>query len=357
MEEFAAQCRAWYYDQDDQAGRAVSQTMNNLPPSHRAAYMKLQASIRSAYHSSVAARRLAEFKAQLSSVTPGGSLTPAARANPHGPIARKERYDRLSSFISTWCTPTIPGPRPFFQGLWALMRLQALTAQLGGAGHRLIEWEIDDAVFRETAGKDFMFAALTVMKGVLGFQEYSRPSCSPSQSTTDLNVGTPQDLGILPEVSSASQDDNIYSSQSDPFLDKLNSNLPAPASPLRGNTESLTKQASLTIPLLQDGGFDRLDEQRLRIWVAPDLSNPEYLSLLALFPSNISQREVPLFKPPSRKSRKQHDLESGLSAGEEKEEVECGTGRMWVGATERSLSMLRGGLWDRFLSWWRSIFC
>jgi hypothetical protein len=113
--------------------------------------MKLQASIRSAYHSSVAARRLAEFKAQLSSVTPGGSLTPAARANPHGAVARKERYDRFSAFVSAWCTPAIPGPTPFFQGLWALMRLQALSLQLGGAGQHLIEWELDDGVFRETA--------------------------------------------------------------------------------------------------------------------------------------------------------------------------------------------------------------
>jgi hypothetical protein len=140
-----------YYDQDDRAGQSVSQTMNNLPPSHRAAYMKLQASIRSAYHSSVAARKLAEFKAQLSSVAPGGSLTPAARANPHGSVARKERHDRFGVFVSTWCSPTIPGPLPFFQGLWALMRLQALSTRLGGAGQHLIEWELDDAVFRETA--------------------------------------------------------------------------------------------------------------------------------------------------------------------------------------------------------------
>jgi len=357
MEEFAAQCRAWYFDQDDQAGRAVSQTMNNLPPSHRAAYMKLQASIRSAYHSSIAARRLAEFKAQLSSVTPGGSLTPAARANPHSPMARKERYDRFSAFISTWCTPTIPGPRPFFQGLWALMRLQALPAYLGGAGQRLIEWEIDDAVFRETAGKDFMFAALTVMKGVLGFREYLRPSCSPSQSTADLHVGASQDLSIPREVSSDPPEDNIYSSQSDPFLDKLNTNQPPSTSPIRENSDSLSKQPSQSIPLLQDNGFDKLDEQHLRIWAAPDLSNPEYLSFLALFPSNISRREVPLFKTPNRKARKQHDIEAGPNHGEEKEGVECGTGRMWVGATDRSLTMMKGGLWDRFLSWWRSIFC
>lgn len=99
----------------------------------------------------MAARRLAEFRAQLSSVTSGGSLTPATRANPNGQAARKERYDRFNAFVSTWCIPSIPGPIPFFQGLWALMRLQALSIQLGGAGQHLIEWELDDAVFREAA--------------------------------------------------------------------------------------------------------------------------------------------------------------------------------------------------------------
>lgn len=342
MEEFATQCRAWYYDQDDRAGQAVSQTMNSLPPAHRAAYMKLQASIRSAYHSSVAARRLAEFKAQLSSVTPGGSLTLAARANPHGPAARKERHERFSAFISTWCSPTIPGPLPFFQGLWALMRLQALSLQLGGAGQHLIEWEIDDAVFRETAGKDFMLAAITIMKGVLGFHEYYRPTRSPSQSTTDLHGG-----GLARDSDAvdapASVQDNTSPFQLDPFLD-------------RAKPDDMPRQTSLNIPLLQDTGYDKFDEQNLRIWIFPDISNPELLSLLSLFPSSISRREVPLFKPPGSNSRKR-DLEAGLGEGEEKEEVKCGAGRMWIGATERSLSTMKGGLWDRFISWWHSIFC
>jgi len=352
MEEFAAQCRAWYYDQDDRAGQAVSQTMNNLPPAHRAAYMKLQASIRSAYHSSVAARRLAEFKAQLSSITPGGSLTPAARAIPHGPLARKERHERFSAFVSTWCSPTIPGPVPFFQGLWALMRLQALSLQLGGAGQHLIEWEFDDAVFRETAGKDFMLAAVTIMKGVLGFHEYPRPTRSPSQSTTDLHGGDPlrNPDTIDPAVSSQGA---APSFQSDPFLDKASIATPSGQS---HHPDEIAGHSSLNIPLLQDNGYDKLDEQNLRVWVTPDLSNPELLSLISLFPTSITRREVPLFKPPGVKGRKR-DLEAGLGEDEEKVEINCGTGRMWIGTTERSLSTMKGSLWDRFISWWHSIFC
>jgi len=328
--------------------------MNNLPPSHRAAYMKLQASIRSAYHSSVAARKLAEFKAQLSSVAPGGSLTPAARANPHGPVARKERQDRFGAFVSTWCSPTIPGPLPFFQGLWALMRLQALSTRLGGAGQHLIEWELDDAVFRETAGKDFMLAALTVMKGVLGFHEYIRPSRSPSQSTSDLHGGGLARNSDPNDVAAVTRD-SIPSLQSDPFLDRDAERLSSASSKQVHNGDN-QRQQDLNMPLLQDSGYDKMDEQHLRIWVAPDLSNPELLSLLSLFPSSISRREVPLFKP-TRTDVRKRDLEEGFDDGEEKGEVMCGSGRMWVGHTERSLSTMKGGFWDRFISWWRSIFC
>lgn len=77
----------------------------------------------------------------------------------------------------------MPGPQPFFRALWALMRLQVVPESIGGAGGNRIEWEIDDAVFKESAyvletqnlkpnkltffsGKDFMLEATDVLKGV-----------------------------------------------------------------------------------------------------------------------------------------------------------------------------------------------
>jgi hypothetical protein len=64
----------------------------------------------------------------------------------------------------------MPGTKPFFQSyamlsflitlkvlkytfvsLWAIMRLQVVPDKLGGAGKFRIEWEIDDAVFKEAA--------------------------------------------------------------------------------------------------------------------------------------------------------------------------------------------------------------
>lgn len=93
-------------------------------------------------------------------------MTPAARSNPSGPLAKKERYDKLAHLIQTHCLSDMPGTHPFFAGLYGVLRLQALPEKLGGAGDRLIEWEIDDAVFMESAGKDFTLEAIAVLKGV-----------------------------------------------------------------------------------------------------------------------------------------------------------------------------------------------
>jgi hypothetical protein len=78
-----------YYGQDDNSGRLMTQTLATLPPSQRAPFARLQASIRSGYHRSINARRHAEFQAQLSATSPGGSLMPHARLDPRGPAAQK----------------------------------------------------------------------------------------------------------------------------------------------------------------------------------------------------------------------------------------------------------------------------
>jgi hypothetical protein len=78
-----------YYGQDDNSGRLMTQTLATLPPSQRAPFSRLQASIRSGYHRSINARRHAEFQAQLSATSPGGSLMPHARVDPRGPEAQK----------------------------------------------------------------------------------------------------------------------------------------------------------------------------------------------------------------------------------------------------------------------------
>ena len=105
LETFADHCRSWsvisylqfrplmsssrYFSQNEESGRIMTQTLATLPPSQRAPFSRLQASIRSAYHRSVNARRNAEFRAHLAATQPGGSLMPHSRADPQGCLARK----------------------------------------------------------------------------------------------------------------------------------------------------------------------------------------------------------------------------------------------------------------------------
>lgn len=127
-----------------------------------------------------------QFRALLSSTQPGQSLTLAARAVPSGPIAKKERADKLGHFIQTHCLSGMPGTHPFFQALYGIFRLQALPGKLGGADDSLIEWEVDDAVFLESAGKDFTIEAVAVLKGVsiiLSRKAHSTLSLSHSRSS------------------------------------------------------------------------------------------------------------------------------------------------------------------------------
>lgn len=86
--------------QDDNAGRLMTQTLATLPPSQRAPFSRIQASIRSAYHRSVNARKHAEFQAQLSATVPGGSLLPHNRANSRDKPAQKGEPLRLGHLWS-----------------------------------------------------------------------------------------------------------------------------------------------------------------------------------------------------------------------------------------------------------------
>lgn len=129
----------------------MTQTLSTLPPAQRAPFARLQASIRAQFHVHVQLQRQAEFSAHLSSISPGQSISAASRSDWQGAAARKERLDKFARFVARWCTSSMPGTKPFFEGLWAVMRLEVIPENLGGAGQRRIDWEIDDAVFKETA--------------------------------------------------------------------------------------------------------------------------------------------------------------------------------------------------------------
>ncbi|CCM01141.1 uncharacterized protein FIBRA_03189 [Fibroporia radiculosa] len=361
IEAFAENCRAWYFEQSDNAGRLMTHTLATLPPSQRAPFSRLQASIRSAYHASVNARRNAEFRAHLSATIPGGSLMPHSRADPGGQLAKKERLERLERFVGTWCTMGMPGTKPFFEGLWAVMRLQVIPEHLGGAGGYKIEWEIDDAVFKEAAGKDFMLEAIDVLKGVLAFEDVSSSSGSSLAGVTPYSACPP-----LSTIHSRSQSQPIPTASSppprpsthppitsttqtkrprapsDPFLDT-----PALSTSYSSANTTVLKDEPLTPTTPADGEallvsnsmsteFSDAD-QYMRIWTAPDLPNPEYISLLSVFPAFITRSTLPRFPAPSQ-SRHLHDLEEGEESSDHSERIRFGTGTMWVGKKVRAVA-------------------
>ncbi|TFK54137.1 hypothetical protein OE88DRAFT_1654644 [Heliocybe sulcata] len=385
IEEFAEHCRRWYYHQDEEAGRSMTQILATLPPSQRAPFVKLQASVRSEFHTHMTARRAAEFQARLSATHPGGSLMPHSRVNPSGQLARKERYEQFERFVKTWCTMGMPGTRPFFEGLWAVMRLQVIPESLGGAGPYRIEWEVDDAVFKEAAGKDFMLEAIDVLKGVLAFEEVPSSKRSSTHSSSaplsrSHSRSKSQPLPSMPPTDNQRlhlPDTNHVKrprAPSDPFLDTpaLSRSLASSASNSSCGTSGALLSAApdreppspVSAPADTDHGpaprygdytFNEDEDEYLRIWTSPDLSNPEYLCLLKVFPSFVSRRALPRFPVAPGRARP-GDLEEGEEEQMPRRDVRCGTGVMWVSSKER-MDDWRGSWWARFVLWWRQVFC
>ncbi|KAF9263308.1 hypothetical protein L218DRAFT_927804 [Marasmius fiardii PR-910] len=388
LEKFSEYCRLWYFNQDEEAGRLMTQTMANLPQAQRAPFSRLQSSMRSAYHRSVNARRTAEFNAHLSATQPGGSLTPHARLDINGPAAKKERYERFERFLRSWCTMGMPGPQPFFQSLWAIMRLQVLPETVGGAGNSRIEWQFDDAVFKEAAGKDFMLEAVDVLKGVLGFEETSvtkrtstlsgrdpYPDSNPAHSRSNS-----QPLLSGSKKGEQSMATSIHYSKrprapSDPFIDR-----PAFSRSVGGSSSShpptLTSETTIStsdssdtpsqneskisVPPISNSNptyDDEEEEEYLRLWTSPpDITNPEYTSLIKLFPTHITRRPLPYFPTSTSRSRPL-DIEEGEDDGEDDhEQLRVGTGTISISRKQRNDGW-EGGWWTRFVLWWRRMFC
>ncbi|KAG5654390.1 hypothetical protein H0H81_003214 [Sphagnurus paluster] len=408
LEAFAVHCRAWYAcriqtlpplthpTQDEESGRQMTQTLSTLPASQRAPFARLQASIRADYHRSVNARKNAEFQAHITAMQPGGSLNAHSRADPHGAIARKERYERVERFILNWCTMGMPGTQPFFEALWAIFRLLVIPQNLGGAGGYRIEWEFDDAVFKEAAGREFMFEAIDVLKGVSGLRIPSTVTHVLPQVLAFEEAPSPRRSSTthapFPESSplhSRSQSQPLPSNQksfriaptvqpkrarapSDPFLDTpaLSRSVATTTSQSSGNTVALLSGLATDSmdeppgPIYEDRAmsplradaftFDEGDEVYMRVWTSPDLPNPELLELLKLFPAFVSRRPLPRFPQPHPRHP---DIEEGEDdEGGEGKRVHFGTGAMWVSAKPRSEGW-NGGWWTRFILWWRRMFC
>jgi len=238
---------------------------------------------------------------------------------------------------------------------------------LGGAGGRRIEWQFDDAVYMESAGKDFMSEAIDVLKGVLGFEERrpsfpSRSSQYSDEQSPPINHARAQSEPLSQFMSSSGPRGSSIGplpkrtrAPSDPFVD----------SPVGGNrvlvdTEISEEGLSSNLPdglstSLETQKFkSQPDDENLRIWTAPDLPNPEFISLLSVFPAFVTRRTLPRF-PVAPTKRRTPDVEEGI-LDDVDAEIRVGTGSMWLGTVERSAGW-RGGWWQRLMQWWRRLLC
>jgi hypothetical protein len=156
---------------------------------------------------------------------------------------------------------------------------------------------------------------------------------------------------------------------SDPFLDTptMSRSLGASSSHSSGTVlttvNSETSDVEFSPRYVEDGTMttfsnrnefsldDPEEEQSMRIWTSADLTDTEYLDLLKLFPSFISQRTLPRFPDTSRSANT--DVEEGLTPAPQ--HVRCGTGKILPSSKERSA--VEESWFTRFILWLRRTFC
>nr|XP_019045380.1 hypothetical protein I302_05769 [Kwoniella bestiolae CBS 10118]OCF24310.1 hypothetical protein I302_05769 [Kwoniella bestiolae CBS 10118] len=229
-------------------------------------------SLRSLAHLHHLRLRISSFHALISSTIASASLTPLARQDLISPRAKAERCEKAQKFISTWCTSKTGGVEPFFRGLWGALRAQSRgDANRGGAGGSRLVWEIDDAVFLESGGNEFMHEAVSFLKGVLGFEDqpltsppklrrmrtlprsYSetraRPPPRPSTQRAPVRYDSQEELAISPPNASGELNSRSRAI-SDPFTDaRSNRRGPAPPPPpSRRHLPTTASDAAHTIP-------------------------------------------------------------------------------------------------------------
>ena len=155
---------------------------------------------------------------------------------------------------------------------------------------------------------------------------------------------------------------------SDPFLDTpaLSTSYSSAQTGMSHLSTSSSSAAEEPItPTTPVGGIDDLLAQApsnrdfsecdtyMRTWTAPDLPNPELLTLAALFPPFITQNTLPRF-PMTPVSRRLADIEEGQDT--ERKEIRVGTGTMWIGPKRRADGW-EGGWWTRFKLWLARMMC
>lgn len=118
-----------------------------------------------------------------------------------------------------------------------------------------------------------------------------------------------------------------------------------------------TPQAETPDPFRQaSSGLGTDADGYMRTWIAPDLSNLEYLALLKVFPAFVMRNPLPRFPMANANAARVRDLEEGGAVRESHNEIKVGTGTMWIGGQSRRPGW-QGSWWIRFKLWLRTLFC
>jgi hypothetical protein len=117
LHTFAHHCHLFYFTSNPPSSSQayIDTTLASLPPSHRAAYTRIQNSLRAQAHSHNARLRLLAFHVLISSTSVNGGLSPLVRQEIRSKRARAERKAKLAEFVTRWCTKSAVGVEPFFK--------------------------------------------------------------------------------------------------------------------------------------------------------------------------------------------------------------------------------------------------
>lgn len=222
---------------------------------------------------------------------------------------------------------------------------------------------------------------LRIFHQVLAFEE------QPSSKYFGASYGQQKFSGLTPThsrsqsqplASDSKQPPSVSSNQpqrarsrapSDPFLDTppttlsrsiattsshLSSAATAVGLPEEPSTPTTAIGDDVTTPLhFENTDENEVEGEYMRVWTSPDLTVPEILQLLKLFPSFVSRRALPRFEVSA--ALRPTDIEEGDDSSE-RQRVRFGTGSMWASSKQRSDGW-EGSLWTRIVLWLKRLFC
>ncbi|XAO27568.1 hypothetical protein I312_106424 [Cryptococcus bacillisporus CA1280] len=317
-ETFAKHCVAFYFTTSippQESTAYITSALSALPPAQHAVFARIQASIRSLAHIYHFQIRKALFN-KLIHETSTSDFQPTFSGTPSQNVFNvTERRARLSMFISTWCSKEKSELFPFFRGLYGVLYIQSQCSRMGvDDGEHRVVWEIDDAVFQESGGSEFMYDAILILKNVLKFDIHTTHN-----DIEDQDIYRPIIIQWLPRITRPSQPLAPFSNLPDvtdqgvvshPMNSLCNHSSPStgnqllfedPHAPemIKSNCQHVFID-SAGIYTSNDGELavleTKLNKHCFRSCEFPSaIGNEEILDLMSLFPRVISQKPKPHF--------------------------------------------------------------